>query len=207
MATRLMFIPDSKCIYRDVEVDFKWVAGISISQRVKCALSLHDCIKSKYNLRPLEISRASASELGRSLSAFNLKYDGYTFENVFQSSKVFEGNIQNVDILNVNPREAKRAADAMNLALIGFRYKGMDFPLVPRSLFYDYLYIDCVLKSSIDLSELDNYDCFTDCGFDQKKKFNCQARSIAILQSLRHLNLVEEAMKSPESFKNIVYNK
>ena len=46
--------------------------------------------------------------LGVKLSAFNLKLNGYTLENIFQSSKVFSNGGPYRDLMNVAPKEAKR---------------------------------------------------------------------------------------------------
>ena len=49
------------------------------------------------------------------------------------------------------------------------------------------------------------YDAFTDIAFNPEKSLNCQAEAAAIYVSLRKRNLLEEALKSKESFIDIVY--
>ena len=56
----------------------------------------------------MEISTKSMEAIGIKLSAFNLKINSYTLENIFQSAKVFEDGGPYLDLLDVSPKEAKR---------------------------------------------------------------------------------------------------
>ena len=47
------------------------------------------------------------------------------------------------------------------------------------------------------------YQCFTDIEFNPKRSVNCQAHAVALYLSLCKLNLLEEALESPESFLRI----
>lgn len=70
---------------------FEWFSGFAVSQKQKSIESLHNAIlKEDSTAKPLEISTKSKLEIGKKLSAFCLKLNGYTLENIFQSAKVFE---------------------------------------------------------------------------------------------------------------------
>ena len=49
------------------------------------------------------------------------------------------------------------------------------------------------------------YNAFTDIEFNPVKSLNCQARSLAIYVSLCQTNLLEEALKNAQTFKEMVY--
>ncbi len=158
---------------------FEWFSGFALSQKQKSIASLHEAVG-----RPtLEVSTRSTEELGRKCSAFNLKVDGYTLENVFQSSKVFEFGGPYVDLLEVSPKEAKSDSRIRNSGrIIAFKYNDEEFPLQPVSVFYDYIYIRA-LKGTLkkkELKKLLSYECFTDIEFNPDKSINTQARSIAL---------------------------
>lgn len=125
--------------------------------------------------------------LGVKLSAFNLRLDGHTLENIFQSAKVFKHGGPYTDLLEVSPKEAKRDQRLQSSgALQAFRYQGEDFPLVPKSVFYDYLYIRAV-KESLTAEEMKTvlqYDYFTDIEFNPARSINTQARTAALLKMM-----------------------
>ena len=78
--------------------------GWRLSQKKKNVARLHEALGGEC----LEVSTKSDVVIGTKLSAFNLKLDGHTLENIFQSSKVFENGGPYRDLLNVSPKEAKR---------------------------------------------------------------------------------------------------
>ena len=67
-----------------------------------------------------------------------------------------------------------------------FSYAGYDWPLEPKTVFYDYIYY-CAVRGCLtsgELEELRQYDAFTDIEFNPAKSINTQARSIAIVRLL-----------------------
>ena len=87
---------------------FEWFSGFAVSQKQKSVESLHNAILNvDMTAKPLEISTKSKKEIGKKLSAFYLKLNGYTLENIFQSAKVFESGGPYLDLLEVSPKEAK----------------------------------------------------------------------------------------------------
>lgn len=93
----------------------------------------------------MEVSTKGTEELEKKLSAFNLKIDGHLLECVFQSSKVFEKGGPYTDLLEMAPKEAKRDERLKTSGkLAAFRYQGMEWPLLPKTVFYDYIYYQAV---------------------------------------------------------------
>lgn len=173
---------------------------------------MHESIKRKYPLsKVLEVSTKSANETGVSLSAFNMKVvdskgEQFCLENVFQASKVFENKTQYKELLNMSPGAAKRDERLRKSGpLKAFYWDGIEWPLVPETLFYDWLYISAlVLNEELAKKALD-YNVFTDIEFNHKKSINCQARSVAIYVGLKLSNKLEQALQSQEAFKRICY--
>lgn len=207
MACKVCFLPSEKFFYTEESVNFTYVKGMAFSQKQKNVLSFHSSIQEKFPQKKiLEVSTKSNYNLGVKLSAFNLKLNGFPVENIFQSSKVFEGEIQHKHLLFVSPQEAKKVISEQSEKLICFRYKDQTFPLTPKSLFYDYIYINA-LKENLELGrQLMEFDIFTDIEFNEKKSINCQARSCAIYVSLRKRGLLDHYTSNIELFKQIYSN-
>ena len=68
-----------------------------------------------------------------------------TLENIFQSAKVFANGGPYLDLLHVPPKAVKRDERLYNSGdLKAFRYQNEDFPLIPKTVFYDFIYIAAV---------------------------------------------------------------
>lgn len=208
MATKMCFAVGSNIAFEERIVEFEYIKGMAFSQKQKNVLSFHKSIQEKFpNNKIIEISTKSQSPLGVSLSAFNLKLDGYPLECVFQSSKVFEGNVQFKHLLFEEPKTAKQyIRENVSLHLKGFRYKGECFDLIPKTMFYDYIYISALLQSNIDTTTIADYDIFTDIEFNEKKAYNCQARACAIYAYMLRKGKVEYYMSSKERFKELYFH-
>ncbi|MBO5094327.1 MAG: hypothetical protein J6C33_08215 [Lachnospiraceae bacterium] len=165
---------------------FEWFPGFSLSQKQKSIESLHHAIlKTDEGARPLEISTKGRDALGRSLSAFHLTLHNTPLENIFQSAKVFENGGPYPDLLKLPPKEAKRDTRLRSSgSLKAFHYCGKEFPIVPKTAFYDYIYIAAV-KSSFTadtISAISSYDYFTDIEFNPRQSVNTQARSVPLIK-------------------------
>ena len=162
---------------------FEWFSGFAVSQKQKSIKSLHNAIiKTDVNAKPLEISTKSMENIGTKLSAFNLKINNYALENIFQSSKVFEKGGPYLDLLDRLPKEAKRDERLRNSGILkAFRYQNEEFPLIPQTVFYDFIYITAI-KESFTIDEILNYNYFTDIEFNPAKSINTQARAAALLR-------------------------
>ena len=168
------------------DFEFKWNGGFAISQKRKNITALHDSIYNKYKEKSLEVSTKSEVELGNELSAFNLKLNGIYLENIFQSSKKYENGGPYLDLLDVEPKDAKRDERHKSSGkLLSFVYDDEEWGLIPKTCFYDYIYFKAVLeKYGLEL-DLNDYDWFTDIEFNPKKSLNCQARAIVIYKLIR----------------------
>lgn len=214
MAKRICFISRENQfpVFVEKVIDFKYYSGFAISQKQKCISEMHKAI-SEYdnNLKALEISTKSTNPLGVALSAFNLKfYDDtsgkyYHIENIFQSSKMFENGGPYRDLLYVNPRDAKRDERLKTSGnLTAFSFHNQHWPLQPKTLFYDWIYISA-LKMNKELAEqIVKYNAFTDIEFNHLKSYNCQARSAAIFVSLYKNNQIEDYLQDV-SFRENIY--
>ncbi|WP_415471240.1 DUF6977 family protein [Clostridium saccharoperbutylacetonicum] len=161
------------------------------------------------NEQVLEISTKSPIEIGRELSAFNLKYNinnkEYPLECVFQSSKVFEKGGPNIDLLEVEPFQVKRDRRLRNSGnLIGFTLDNVNYPLEPKTLFYDWIYINALSKKPNLYKKIINYNAFTDIEFKPERAINCQAKSVALFVVLYKQGLLNEALSNIELFKKYV---
>ena len=165
---------------------FEWYPGFAVSQKQKSVKSLHNAIiRADANARPLEISTKSLEPIGVKLSAFHLKIHNHTLENVFQSAKVFENGGPYPDLLEVPPKEAKRDERLRNSGpLRAFRYQNEDFPLIPKTVFYDYIYLAAVKESLTgdEIKTVSDYHYFTDIEFNPAKSINTQARTVPVLK-------------------------
>lgn len=211
MAQRPVFLPFGQPdkLVDEVTVEFLWHKGMAASQKRKNVAELHGAAL-KAGLGPLlEVSTKSDVWLGHRLSAFNLQVElqngiEVPLESAFQSSKVFSGGGPYTDLLRVDGRTAKRD-ERLNSSgtLEGFLFEGISFPLVPRTAFYDWLYIRAASKHADLCAPLDSYAGFTDIEFNPSRSINCQARSCATFVSLARLHLLE-SVTSPAKFLNVL---
>ena len=167
---------------------FEWFPGFAASQKKKSIKSLHRAIQNAdADARPLEISTKSSEPLGRKLSAFNLKLQQTPLENIFQSAKVFENGGPYPDLLDVPPKDAKRDERLKNSGgLTAFRYQDEDFPLIPQTAFYDFIYLAAVKESlaADEIQAITDYQYFTDIEFNPARSINTQARTAALVKLL-----------------------
>ncbi|MDU6984882.1 MAG: hypothetical protein E6371_10740 [Terrisporobacter othiniensis] len=200
---------------KKIEVDFEWSPGFSICQKQKSIKSLHENYAKNYKQdKILEISSKSLDELGISLSAFNLMISTktnkkeFSVECAFQSSKVFEYGGPYKDLLGKTSREAKKDERLKTSGeLIGFEFFDRKWEIEPKTLFYDWLYINALYRNQDLAQRVLEYDAFTDIEFNPKKSINCQASSAALFVSLSRMGLLENAISSEEEYKKIIINR
>jgi hypothetical protein len=211
MAERPIFVstPESDDLVKEIFFQIHWHSGFARVQKEKNIEELHAAAALDGYRDLLEISTKSKSERGRHLSAFHMTADTKAYgtiklELAFQGSKVFERGGPFTDLYRKGEKEigeAKRDPRLHNSGnLIGFRFEGFDFPLEPKTVFYDWLYIS-FLKNFRDWApKLYAYGGFTDVEFNPHRSINCQARSCALFLSLMRRNLLEKAVESPQAF-------
>jgi hypothetical protein len=201
---------DGKRFVLERYVDFTWHSGFAKSQKQKSIRELHEMAFRDYRVsNPLEVSSKSEQELGVCLSSFNLTFTTkkgreLTVEAAFQGSKVFEFGGPYVDLFNATPLDAKRDTRLKNSGpLKNFSFFGDDWELEPKTAFYDWLYINALMKNPELMKRVTDYDGFTDIEFNPERSINCQARSVALFCALFHSDKIEMAIKSKESFVSL----
>lgn len=218
MAFRPIFIPklNDNILVQTKNIEFKWFPGQSVTQKQKSINSLHlEAKKREHIERILEISSKSENELGVKLSAFNLMIESakgkqVSVECVFQSSKVFEGNIQYLDLLEVSSREAKKDSRLKSSGrVIAFRTYGKkdkEWGTEPITAYYDWLYVNALNKHTEFHEELLKYSAFSDIEFNPEKSLNCQAYSVALFCALYRRGILQDVLKSQKDFLSIYKN-
>jgi hypothetical protein len=212
MATRPIFVPklDGEIGVSERMVEFRWHAGMAKSQKRKSIAELHERARESGIEPVLEISSKSQEELGIEMSAFNLRATTklksvvFTVETAYQGSKVFERGGPYRDLIGLDSYAAKkdmRLRESGNL--VRFEFFGTRFPLVPRTYFYDWLYINALVKNETLTSRLTVYRGFSDIEFNPSKSINCQAYSAALYLSLSKSGSLAEALRSPDQFLRI----
>ncbi len=188
---------------------------MAVSQKQKSILSLHAAaINNNLCTNPLEISSKSENSLGVSLSAFNLKgstkkrNQPFTVETLYQSSKVFEHGGPYRDLLSGSSRDAKKDDRIKESGrLIAFDLFGEQWPLEPKTAFYDWIYLNTLAKNDHLVEELGQYDAFTDIEFNPKKSINCQAYSVALFRSLTMRSLIRDILGDRAAYFDIIENR
>lgn len=211
MALRPIFLPVTSGVgVEERMLEFGWYPGLAKSQKQKSIRALHAAASACGIAPVLEISSKSEVPLGIALSAFNLcittrvKSSIFTVETAFQGSKVFERGGPYKDLIGMDSRSAKkdiRLRESGNL--IGFEFFGKRFPLVPRTYFYDWVYINALHQNDGLAAQISQYQGFSDIEFNPSRSINCQAYSVALYLSLFRGGLLVDALSSPERFLEI----
>lgn len=213
MAVRPVFFGNEHEFSRKM-IDFKYYNGFSIQQKQKSIDSLHrEFLDLHPEYKVLEVSTKSTEELGVQCSAFNLmltlnKGEKFSVEQVFQCSKVFKKQGHQLLLLqSMDSKSIKKRIQQINSEdeLVGFRFFTKDFPLEPKTYFYNWLYINTLVQNKELSKAILEYDAFTDIEFNPNKSINCQAEACSIYISLVKKGKLEEALKSKEDFLEIVY--
>lgn len=208
MAVRPVFVPIQKAPYVTKFMgEFTWNGGFAVSQKQKNIAALHEAFHRRFpDDKVLEISSKSMQELGIQLSAFHLKKEVPSLgqkvpvECVFQGGKVFSEGGPFTDLYTATPRDAKRDQRLKSSGVLrSFFFEGNTMPLMPKTIFYNWLYINALLENPQYTQELMQFNGFTDIEFNPEKSINCQAEGAALFVSLGRLGRLE-ACKSFDSF-------
>lgn len=214
MARRPVFVPDSDKPYvSELSLDFEYCSGSSIQQKQRSIASLHAPYVAKFpSSRVLEVSSKSERDIGVRLSAFNLMIEhpgrgSYSVECAFQASKVFLHGGPFVDLLDASSRAAKTDRRLRESGeLVAFRYCEHEFPLEPKTYFYDWLYASALCRDDKLVEQVMMFDAFTDIEHNPERSINCQARSVAKVVGLAWAGLLEDALQSPQTFLELGYH-
>ena len=211
MAERPIFIPapESPELVNELFLSIKWHPGFAQSQKEKNIEALHQAAAQRGIAPLLEISSKSKSERGRHMSAFHMavptkNYGRIKLELAFQGSKVFERGGPFTDLYRKGDDEIGQAKRDPRLQesgrLTGFCFEGIDFPLEPKTAFYDWLYCSFLWDHRDWATKLYAYAGFTDIEFNPQRSINCQARAAALFLSLMKRGDLESALQSPTLF-------
>jgi hypothetical protein len=88
---------------------------------------------------------------------------------------------------------------------VGFNFFGREFPVKPRTYFYDWLYVNALKQNNNLAGAAIDYAGFSDIEFNPKKSINCQAYSLALYVSLVATDMLEEALSTPGRFLEVAY--
>lgn len=212
MAERPIFLPTPTQdeLVMEVSVKLVWHSGFAEIQKKRNIHALHEAAARLGYAPLLEVSTKSDDKVGQHLSAFHLKVHSpvgdIPLECAFQGSKVFEFGGPYTDLFTVDPRTAKRDTRLRDSGrLMAFEFEGKRFPLEPKTVFYDWLYIGAIFPHREWLSRLSKFAGFTDIEFNPERSINCQARSVALFFSLKSSHLLDEAMESHESLLRVLH--
>ena len=218
MATRPVFIPIYRTPYVATQIiDFSWVMGMAKSQARKRVIELHNAANKEQLSNILEISTASNTTLGISLSAFNLpvtinfgpenepNIQTHSVETIYQSSKVgqYGGNKvgPHPEWLGLTGKEVKSKIKGTKMDSISlYRYGQNAWPPAPSESFFTWLYINGLMQQDGLIEKLAQYDGFTDIYFNPKKTTNCQARAAAQAVSMYKIGKIETIMTTRASY-------
>ena len=214
MANRPVYIVliKGKKLVDTINTEFLWFPGMANIQKQKSIKSLHDTfIKNTNEKQILEISSKSKDHIGCQLSAFNLSIvtkqtkRAISIESAFQGSKVFEKGGPYTDLLDASSIAAKKDERLKTSGqLIKFTFFGQDWPLEPKTLFYDWIYMNALNNAEELKNEVVKYKAFTDIEFNPKKSINCQAYSAALYVSLYNRGLLKNVLSSVDNYKKIL---
>jgi len=178
-------------------------------QKQKNVAALHAAAANAGYSPLLEISSKSTEKLGQHLSAFHLKVRSskgeIPLESAFQGSKIFERGGPFTELYYADALTAKREPRLRDSGrIVAFEFDGVRFPVEPRTVFYDWLYINAIYPHREWLTRLHRYAGFTDIEFNPERSVNCQARSCALFVCLMSNGLLERAIESPDSFISVL---
>ena len=106
-------------------------------------------------------------------------------ECIYQASKVFQNGGPYTHLLRANGFAAKSDPRLRSSGrLTAFRFNEKNYPLEPKTLFYDALWFGAFSQNGYKLEQLMPYTGFTD-RFHTRNSLACQARSAALYPSLK----------------------
>lgn len=211
MASRPIFLAlaEADHLVSERSFDFHWNSGFAAIQKKKNIIALHETARLNGLFPVLEVSTKSEEKLGQRLSAFNLRINTVrgemTIESAFQGSKVFSRGGPYTDLYGLDSRSAKKDERLKSSGhLVGFNFLGQEWPLEPKTAFYDWLYLTALRPHQEFLRILFRYKGFSDIEFNPERSINCQARTCALLVSLIKLDALDDALTSQQRFISVI---
>ncbi|NSX56291.1 DarT1-associated NADAR antitoxin family protein [Parasulfitobacter algicola] len=220
MAIRPIFVPlegrkghdgrfRSGPLVERVDIEIKWHGGFAVSQKQKNISAIHEKALGMGIHPVLEISTKSMQEVGRRLSAFNLKIevdgDMKSLESVYQSCKVFSESGQHEFLMDLDSFKSKRSIRELGKGqIIAFRFLGKKYDTEPKNAFYDWLYLRAIAPHEEWIKENLNYKAYSDIEFTPDKSLNCQARAVAEFHALSMRGKAIECARDFDQFKSLL---
>lgn len=201
MAVRPVFVPkpDRGPLVEIVNFDIVWHGGFALSQKQKNVSELHRAAE-RAGIGPvLEISTKSPLEVGRRLSAFSLKLEVTgefkSLESVYQSSKVFSVSGQHLELMDMDPYQAKKEVRRLGLGeIVAFEFEGKKYPTEPKNAFYDWLYLRAIAPHEDWIKRNLHFSAYSDIEFNPNRSINCQGRAVAEFHALSMRGVASDCM-------------
>ena len=216
-ATRPLFVPDADgALVLEQALTFTWHPGMALAQQQRSVDEFHREAERRGFSPVLEVSTRSRSPLGVSLSAFNLRLHTsmvdhtVTVEAAFQSSKLYIEQGAPTYLLEWEDGRAikARVREFQGEPITGFRFEEVDWPLIPTTAFYDFLYLRGLRDLCSNHSELEpeimKYQGFTDIAFNPKRSLNCQARSLSLFVALGGSQGLGDLLSEPTALRALM---
>ena len=214
-AVRPVFLP-GRCGDEPVmtqNVRFRWFPGLALAQQRLSIEALHEQALSQHPElgAVLEVSTRSDQPAGRALSAFNLslklpRIGLVALESAYQCAKVHADGGPWPELIGQDPMTVRRRlATYRDSPLLGFRLFDQSWPLVPCSLFYDWIYAHALCSHPDLLEQARAFSAFTDIAFNPKRSLACQAGALARVIFLLERDLLDQALASPENFRLLAF--
>ena len=209
-ANRPVFIiQDTYPWYKQIDVSFTWTSGFFLEQKQKNIQALHKAFLERYSeFRVLEVSTKSPRPVGAQICAANLTANfpegSYPIERLFQSAMFFEHKGPFPDLIDKDPKAAasdERMKDTGHL--IGYSLFGTEYPALPKTIFFDWLYFKGLLDHPDEISTLYRFDAFTDIEYIPDRSLTCQPKASAMFSSLARANLLDRC-RDFASFYNLM---
>lgn len=213
MAKRLLFsarTDKNSIVVTREEIEFEWIGGFAHSQKIRRLAKFREKLPKNIIDKHIEVSSGSDTVYGKNLSAFNLKYSsgdlkGYTVESVYQGSKIFTSGGPYQELYNRPSIVAKKDSRIrVNDPMIGFQLWDDDWPLIPPTGFYNYLYFLALIQNYELITAASTFEFFSDLEFNHEKAISCQAESLAIFFALHRQNKVNEILQDKRDFLDVI---
>ena len=205
-------ITNEKLLIEVIQVE---VCRTKLSEQLKRD-TLHEELKLAYAKKykadkVLEISSKSPQRLGSELRGSRLMLttpynEISSVDRIYLSSQKFSYGGPFHSFLQLKEADIYQTLAAIKLGkLQRFEYGNLRWPAQEARLFYNWLYLKALYEKEGGYEDVLNYNAFSDVQANEWDPFSySQAQSAALFVLLHEHQLLHQAMKSPNHFRNIV---